>query len=416
MKRIYFLLIAMICSVMSIFAADILLLTNSGRIDAIITQENDQEVYYKLANDPQGTLYVIKKSYIKTIVYANGTVKNVQEPQPVQYQPVQQQTVQYQQPQQQQVQYKQPQQQQVQYQQPQQQQVQYQQPQQQVQYQQPQYQQPQQQVQYQQPQYQQPQQQVQYQQPQYQQPQQQVQYQQPQQQIVKDNSWADNVNWNGVGLTIGYAQKQFAYDGDVYDLSMNDNKRSPGFQAGLRFESGKSWRIGNMSMGVAALYGLMYEFSWTNDKDDDNKNLYSDHEIIIPARVQVRFTPLKDLSVFLYTGPAFEIGVAGGVKSEFKYDGKKYTAYRDYYSGIVKYSSSDLGKPDNDSEARENRQMFSRFHMMWGFGGGIQWKKLRLDMYADWGLNNSFSEKYKENSKEPIKLNNPFTIQLTVMF
>ena len=359
MKRIYFLLIAMICSVMSIFAADILLLTNSGRIDAIITQENDQEVYYKLANDPQGTLYVIKKSYIKTIVYANGTVKNVQEPQPVQYQPAQQQTVQYQQPQQQQVQY---------------------------------------------------------QQPQYQQPQQQVQYQQPQQQIVKDNSWADNVNWNGVGLTIGYAQKQFAYDGEVYDLSMNDNKRSPGFQAGLRFESGKSWRIGNMSMGVAALYGLMYEFSWTNDKDDDNKNLYSDHEIIIPARVQVRFTPLKDLSVFLYTGPAFEIGVAGGVKSEFKYDGKKYTTYRDYYSGIVKYSSSDLGKPDNDSEAIENRQMFSRFHMMWGFGGGIQWKKLRLDMYADWGLNNSFSEKYKENSKEPIKLNNPFTIQLTIMF
>lgn len=392
MKRIYFLLIAMICSVMSIFAADIILLTNSGRIDAVITQENDQEVYYKLANDPQGTLYVIKKSYIKTIVYANGTVKNVQEPQPVQYQPVQQQTVQYQQPQQQQ---------QVQYQQPQQQQVQYQQPQQQVQYQQP-----QQQVQYQQPQqqYQQPQQQ----QVQYQQPQQQVQYQQP---VVRDNSWADNVNWNGVGFTVGYAQKQFGYDGNVYNLGFDENKRSSGVQVGLRFESGKSWRISNMSLGVAAMYGLMYEFSGTKESEEGYKYHYSDHEIIIPLRVQVRFTPLKDLSVFLYTGPSFDIGVAGGVKVEYK----KYSIYTDYYSGRQKYSSSDLGKADNDSEAREERQMFSRFHMMWGFGGGVQWKKLRLDLYADWGINNSWGKNYSDDS-DPLKLNRPFAIQLTYMF
>ncbi|MBR3565217.1 MAG: outer membrane beta-barrel protein [Paludibacteraceae bacterium] len=392
MKRIYFLLIAMICSVMSIFAADIILLTNSGRIDAVITQENDQEVYYKLANDPQGTLYVIKKSYIKTIVYANGTVKNVQEPQPVQYQPAQQ-TVQYQQPQQQ-VQYQPAQQQTVQYQQPQQQQVQYQQPQ-------------QQQVQYQQPQ----QQQVQYQQPQYQQP------------IVRDNSWADNVNWNGVGLTIGYAQKQFAYSGEIFDLALNENKRSPALQIGFRAESGKSWRIGNMSLGVAAMYGLLYEFSGSTTTQENEleeyydvtKWAFNDHELIIPTRVQVRFTPLKDLSVFLYTGPSFDIGLAYTESIDYKNSSKKYKATVDLYSGRAKNSNSDI-KVDNSTNARDERKLFSRFHMMWGFGGGVQWKNLRLDMYADWGISDSFSEANRESNGEPLKLNRPFAIQLTYMF
>ena len=148
---------------------------------------------------------------------------------------------------------------------------------------------------------------------------------------------------------------------------------------------------------------------------DVTKWAFNDHELIIPTRVQVRFTPLKDLSVFLYTGPSFDIGLAYTESIDYKNSSKKYKATVDLYSGRAKNSNSDI-KVDNSTNARDERKLFSRFHMMWGFGGGVQWKNLRLDMYADWGISDSFSEANRESNGEPLKLNRPFAIQLTYMF
>ena len=274
---------------------------------------------------------------------------------------------------------------------------------------------------------------MQYQQPQYQQP----QYQQP---VVRDNSWADNVNWNGVGVTIGYIQKQIrgVKSEEVYNLLQEKDKKSNGMQIGLRFESGKSWRAGNMSWGIAANYGLLYEFAGSSNTESESgtygketaKESVFDHELIIPLRLQFRFTPFKDVSVFLYTGPSFDIGLACTDKYDYEYkskssssDNEKYTDKVDYYSG--KATTTQKGYSyDNDAETKRSRRYLWRFHPMWGFGGGIQWKGLRLDLYADWGIGNIVyngnGSYIKENdidlSEYDTRLNRPFAIQLTYMF
>lgn len=75
-KRFYILAMVMICSVLNMFAAnDLIIKTNSEKIEAVIQEVSETEVRYKKADTPNGPVYVLKSADISTIIYANGEVQ-----------------------------------------------------------------------------------------------------------------------------------------------------------------------------------------------------------------------------------------------------------------------------------------------------------------------------------------------------
>lgn len=79
MKKILTLTFALLCMV-SAFAAnvDIIIKTNSEKIEALIQEVSETEIKYKKANNPTGPIYIVNMSEIATILYANGDVQAVE--------------------------------------------------------------------------------------------------------------------------------------------------------------------------------------------------------------------------------------------------------------------------------------------------------------------------------------------------
>ncbi len=74
MKKFLLTTLAMLlCSL--VYAQDIIVTTESERIDAKITEISDTEVKYKSATNPDGPVFVISTSKIASIVFKNGEVK-----------------------------------------------------------------------------------------------------------------------------------------------------------------------------------------------------------------------------------------------------------------------------------------------------------------------------------------------------
>ena len=87
MKRFSILVLAMVCCIGSVVAAeyDLIIKTNSEKIEALIQEVSDTELRYKKANNPNGPMFVIKLSEVSSIVYANGEVQAIEhKAQPVQ--------------------------------------------------------------------------------------------------------------------------------------------------------------------------------------------------------------------------------------------------------------------------------------------------------------------------------------------
>ena len=79
-----FLLFAVLCiSIASIFAQDIITLKNGEDIKALVQEIGDVEVKYKKFDNPKGPNYILKKSEIFRITYANGSVEKFVDAQPV---------------------------------------------------------------------------------------------------------------------------------------------------------------------------------------------------------------------------------------------------------------------------------------------------------------------------------------------
>ena len=97
MKKILVLAFAVLCAISAIAAdVDILIKTNSEKIEAIIQEVSDTDVKYKKASNPTGPTYIIKISELATIIYSNGDVQAIA---PTQSQPAVQPQQQQQQPQ-----------------------------------------------------------------------------------------------------------------------------------------------------------------------------------------------------------------------------------------------------------------------------------------------------------------------------
>ncbi len=80
MKKILTLAFALLCMV-SVFAAsnvDIIIKTNSEKIEALIQEVSDTEIRYKKANNPNGPMFVIKTDDVSSILYANGEVQAIE--------------------------------------------------------------------------------------------------------------------------------------------------------------------------------------------------------------------------------------------------------------------------------------------------------------------------------------------------
>lgn len=105
--------------------------------------------------------------------------------------------------------------------------------------------------------------------------------------------------------------------------------------------------------------------------------------------MQWRYEIVPDWSVFVYTGPSFDIGVGGKIKQ----------------SGEAFGESAPFEESIYDPEYG-----FKRFNMLWGVGAGVRWKFLQLRIGGDWGLLNI------NRMDEKVTLSKPLHVTLSYMF
>ena len=75
MKKFAFLVVSLFAAVFSAFSDDIIITTESEKIDAVIETVSETEVHYKKASNPTGPTFIINTSKIASIIYANGEVQ-----------------------------------------------------------------------------------------------------------------------------------------------------------------------------------------------------------------------------------------------------------------------------------------------------------------------------------------------------
>ena len=78
MKKIFVLAVSLSLS-LALLAADfdLIIKTNSEKIEALIQEVSDTEVRYKKATNPNGPTFVLSMTEIATIIYANGEVQAI---------------------------------------------------------------------------------------------------------------------------------------------------------------------------------------------------------------------------------------------------------------------------------------------------------------------------------------------------
>ncbi len=177
------------------------------------------------------------------------------------------------------------------------------------------------------------------------------------------------------GLTVGYISKQikYSYEGETEKepwIGLKEGTSSTALAVGFTLTP-------EFKYGIGIQTGLYYE--WCSEESEGVRA--SEHALAVPVRLQYRYEIIPDLSIFLYTGPKFDFGLAFPIT----YDGEKMDVYKE----------EDAPK---------------RFRMLWGLGAGIQWKTLQLRLGGDWGMTNVYDSEVKCTLVEP------FNICLSTMF
>ena len=155
-------------------------------------------------------------------------------------------------------------------------------------------------------------------------------------------------------------------------------KTNPSLKAGLYWAP-------EFKYGIGLQGGVYYEWSTYVSPSDALYSIeISEHTVSFPLRVQYRYEILKDLSVFAYTGPSFDVSV------EYK---------TTVSAGDMKETLYEYGE---DSDLR-------RFNLLWGVGIGVRYNCVQLMMGGDWGL-------IDISKSTPAKLNKPFFVTLSYVF
>lgn len=185
-----------------------------------------------------------------------------------------------------------------------------------------------------------------------------------------------------VGLSIGYSAKRLvspSYKGPwIGDDEDGAIKTNPSLKAGLYWAP-------EFKYGIGLQGGVYYEWStYVSPSDAPYSVEISEHTVSFPLRVQYRYEILKDLSVFAYTGPSFDVSVE--YKTTVSAFGMKETLYE-----YGEYSD------------------LRQFNLLWGVGIGVRYNCVQLMMGGDWGL-------IDISKSTPAKLNKPFFVTLSYVF
>ena len=179
------------------------------------------------------------------------------------------------------------------------------------------------------------------------------------------------------GISVGYVSKQQNVSGQKYPMMLSKNgKFSPALMVGFYIAP-------EVKYGVGIQTGVYYEMTRYSYNDGPKYGGFTQTEstLSIPLRLQYRYEIIRDLSVFLYTGPVFDIHLAYQVH---EVEGKT-----DFYI------------EDDDN-------LFNRFQVLFGLGAGIRYKGLQLMLGGDWGLTYAYDDL--------IKFDKPFFISLSYLF
>lgn len=179
------------------------------------------------------------------------------------------------------------------------------------------------------------------------------------------------------------------------DDARSDSDRKDGQKSSPSFQIGFSWSP-EFRYGIGLQTGIFYELSVDSysisetimGESISSKLKLDEHTLSIPVRVQYRYEIIPDLSVFIYTGPSFDISLAYNATAEM----------------------SAMGISEREKENLYNDSDNNQFHLMWGAGAGVRWKFLQLNIGGDWGL----TPLYKSESSA--HLNKPFHITLSYRF
>lgn len=185
------------------------------------------------------------------------------------------------------------------------------------------------------------------------------------------------------GLSLGYASKRVVLsDGDKKVGYLGDYE--PCFQFGFLAQP-------EIKYGIGIKTGLNFEIGHETKEKHENQIRLIDLSLSLPVQVSYRYEIIKNLSIFIYTGPVFDFGVYMAIAE----GASPYSDSQNFYTkgGLYKESG------------------YTGFNCLWGIGAGIQYCGLRLTIGGDFGMVN-----LSESSSEPIKLNRPFMISLAYMF
>ena len=179
-----------------------------------------------------------------------------------------------------------------------------------------------------------------------------------------------------LGISVGYMARQLRTpDGSFPWCGIGDLARS----------SSPAWTVGlywapEFKYGLGIQTGIYADFASDSYKDIS----VFDCNVSIPVRVQYRYAILNNFSVFVFTGPGFDMGLAYNVDI----DGHPE-------DGFSLYDTADI----------------SRFNLTWGFGAGLRWNGLQIMFTSDWGLLNVLKD-----SKDRVRLNKPFGVSIAYNF
>ncbi len=203
--------------------------------------------------------------------------------------------------------------------------------------------------------------------------------------VERNKSWRfEPSEKRDFGLTMGWTTKQFKSEntkGSFGQLLGGDEKNmTHGFNFGFLANPTFKYGIGLRTGFIFEYYHEKFEAE--GDYSTFEANLH-DFDFSVPLQLSFRMEVVRNFSLMIYTGPVFDFGVyafeeAQGEKSENLY-GKDVMS--DKWEG---------------------------FNCLWGIGGGLQYKFLRLDVGGQFGMMKKFGV--------DIKVNKPIYMNLAFMF
>ncbi len=217
---------------------------------------------------------------------------------------------------------------------------------------------------------------------------------------IKFNKEPFDQNKYKLGFIVGYESQQcFFYPSYIYSRSPDNVGKLVGLKNGKFSPTFKLGFIAHPEIryGIGIKTGLNLNLSHDGDYFAEALKFSVD----IPVQIAYRYQIVKDWSVFIYTGPIFEFGLYIG-RGEHNVYSKSSPYYHSY------------------PYPAEDKIEYRGFNCMWSVGIGIQYKRYRLTVGGEFGLNeityDGTTKYYDPTTKYYYKLNKPIQVSVAVLF